>query len=180
MSSVNGGTARSANDVFVWGIQAEVGGFPTSYIPTAAASANRVLETTSLPAVTAVASTGSVALTFIPEYTGSPGLADALVTGGSAGRYLYLSNNNFIGWDGTNNPTLLAGWVLNTPKRGASSWTGSTYTLFNVTDSTTTVGTFDGTMETSAINLGEAGFGLVGVGGVIKQVCIDPSPLRCR
>lgn len=43
-SSVNGGTARSANDVLVWGCQCEIGGRVSPYIPTAGATVTRGAE----------------------------------------------------------------------------------------------------------------------------------------
>jgi hypothetical protein len=62
------GVDNTLTEVLVWGAQAEVGSYPTSYIPTYGASATRLKDTGSLDMITAGITTGWTSATLFIEY----------------------------------------------------------------------------------------------------------------
>lgn len=176
-------TGQGAKDFFAWGAQAEVGAFASSYIVTTAAAVTRATETATFPAVTSVASAGSGAATVVALDTGAAG-GHGILHMASTGALLYAKTTPAMAaYDGTTEVTRATTWSTQ-PHRYASSWTGSTLTVFDVTAGTSTAGAFDGAMGTTNICIGSGtggtACGASALDGVVKAVCLDPSPTRCR
>lgn len=184
-SAANGGTTRPQQTVYLWGFQLESTSYATSYIPTTTAAGVRAVDLLTFANPGGVASTGCAAATFTPEYTGTVGpAASALLTGGTAGRYLYTFGTSSAGvrvFDGTNDlATGVSNHTTGQSRRYLSTWTGATMTLKNVTDVSTVSGTFGGTMSTSTLEIGAAGWSGVGLAGIVSRVQLDPSVGRCQ
>jgi hypothetical protein len=177
----NGGTLRSAADVLVWGAQGEIGSYSTSYIPTTTVAVTRAVDaaaTFASPSLASLASTGSAAGTVMPLAAGT--LAGGIVIMDTAGRPLYFNGSTARIYDGVTETQVANGAAALTPKRYWSSWTGSTQTVNNTTDGTSTSGAFDGTMTTTG-PLAVCASATIGGGDFYcRGVCLDPSPTRCR
>lgn len=176
-----GSQASDTGTLFVEACQHEVSApFPSSYADTDGSAAARGVEvaTFALP-VAMNASTGSHALTFVPEWStplGSP----YVLTYDTAARMIYDNTGDSIGlWDGTNDTQNATTFTAGTPKRIWTSYTGTTATANDGTDTAT--GTFDGTMGTGPLTTISVCNGVaVRSFGVCKRVCADPVVSRCR
>jgi hypothetical protein len=125
-SADNGLIARSANDVLLWGAQAEQATFPTSYIPTVAAAVTRDPDLTHWASTMATSSSVCTSATVQVPTLGAlqAGAAQmvpmpsAAATGASS-PYVYAFASSFSG---------TALWVDSSGSSGApGSWTGSGY-----------------------------------------------------
>lgn len=174
-----GGGAQSAADVFLWGAQIEAGSFATSYIATTGAGVARETEAASVEVTAGIVNAaGSVAATVnIPNAAGG-----MLNFANSTYRPLYAAGvDNLRMFDGTTVLTA-ASLAASTVTRVWSSWTGATMTVTNATTGIGNTGAFDGDMMNAKTTM-EIGTGTTGAGpinSVIKQVCLDSSPTRCR
>lgn len=87
-SSQNGGVARSRSEMYVWGFQGEETFFPTSYIPTVAASATRNGElagfAVSVPTTAGVCTAASVQVPSTDAFVGGAGLWAPQLSSGTA------------------------------------------------------------------------------------------------
>lgn len=169
--------------LYVEGCQHEVAAaFPSSYIATTSASATRAAEAPTFPLAagtvnTAGSTAGTVINPMVPTSTGG------MVTFAAANRPLRVDSNAGMGFstrDGPNEVFRLGGCSAGTACRGYSFWSASTQTIGTPTGETS--GTFDGDMMAgaTAIEIGNNAGGGGALQGVIKQVCVDPSPSRCR
>ncbi len=173
-SSENGGIARPEQTLYLW--QADETGTDscTSPIVTTGTTATRAAETATFPDVT-LTTAGSAAATI--SSTGSGGV----VSEGNVARFIYTAGSVLRIFDGAT----VVGVTMTTltpmvKHRVWSSWTGSTMTINDTTDALTNSGTFDGDMA-SAVAVEIGALAAVGaLNGVIKQVCLDPSPTVCR
>lgn len=176
----NGGVARGQQTVYLWQADETAGAACGPPILTTGTAATRATETATFAAVAGIESAGSAAATIVAGFSADAGDSHGFLYGGTAGRYLYQSAQSVRVFDGTNEvvaaPSPFAPGEI---RRFWSSWTGSTLTVTNATDSVTASGTFDGTMETSTLVLGSIGASNT-LNGTIKQVCVDPSPTVCR
>lgn len=162
--------------LFVEGCQHEVSAaYPSSYIATAGVSATRAAERAIFPNPgAAVLTSGSAAATVATDST-----LFGMVCLDNAGRLLYRNTTARI-YDGTTEVAVAAGTLsASVPKRFASDWGGSTENVRNITDGTSASGSFDGTMAFSNFDVGFNCTTGAAVDGVIKQVCLDPSRVRC-
>lgn len=180
MSSVNGGTARGAADVFVWGIQAELGAFASSYIPTTTAAVIRQADVLTGALPSAPGATGSAAFTFTPEWSGTAGGGPMVYFGGNA-RALYGTGGFARSYDGSLNPAVSMGATANTAKRYWSSWsTANGWVVRNATDATQatsafTVGTWSTTTTITILSPSVSD-----AYGLVSALCYDSSESRCR
>lgn len=186
LTRINGGTTRSANNVYLWGVQSEAAGIISSYIPTAGTSAARAAETSSIPLVLSNA-TGSIAATLVPETNLTTSTWDdhALATVSTAGPTYKL----IMEWRRLAGAALVYG-VTGTVSRASTGLTalGENRISFywNGTDGTVTTpegssgsGTFT-TAATTLLEVGSASGAFFQAHGVVKKICVDPSPSRCR
>jgi len=177
---------NSGDSIVVDFAQDEDSAWPTLPILTTVASATRAAQTLTFAGVARVASTGCAAVTFMPHFTGTVGPNASYLTGGTSGRYLYQVGTSGAGvrvFDGTNDlATGTSNHTAGQERRYRSTWTGATMTLTNVTDVSSTSGTFSGTMSTGTLEIGSAaGWGAgVEVAGLIKGIQLDPSVGRCQ
>lgn len=177
---------NSGDSIIVDFAQDEDSAWPTLPILTTAASATRAAQTLTFAGVASVANAGCAAVTFMPHWTGAVGPTTGYLTGGTAGRYLYQLGTSAAGvrvYDGVNDlSTGTSNHTAGQERRYRSTWTGSTMTLTNVTDTGTVSGAFSGTMSTGTLEIGAAAgwAGGVEVAGVLKGIQLDPSTTRCQ
>jgi hypothetical protein len=129
-----------------------------------------------------VDTTGCVAATVTPLWSGSSGPPNPLIVGTNASRYLYLRSAGFNQWasfDATTDITLADAWTGFTSFRAVSTWSGATHVLRNVTRGTSTSGAFDGTMGAPAFSIGsDATLGQID--GIVSRVQLDPGIEVCQ
>lgn len=192
-----GTSAPDTGDMDFWGAQYEDGdpgasfarSEMTSYIPTTSASVVRATDLNSFAntVIPAISVQGSTAATVAPLFTmnGQSRAGGIVMNANAGGRYLYLRNNSTTAlavYDGATETATTDGATINVFKRYWSSWTGSTQTITNATDSATNSGTFDGLMQVTGVLRIGCDPAQVGspIQGVVKKVCLDHSPTRCR
>lgn len=186
---VAGAPTRSANDVFVWGAQCEGGAITTSYIATAGASVARARDVAfvTLPSpIDQGAGVYSAAVTAsVPDAITTDWQAYVLQ---NAGLTLYHAMFNAAG--SNLRCESFNGTVVQATTTRKGGFVNKRISCFN--DGVNEQGVYDGVAMTSnagtrvaqtavtKLYLGcdaTAGFEL---NGVIKQVCLDPNPTRCR
>lgn len=177
-----GSQASDTGTLFVEACEHEVSApFPSSYVDTDGSAAARAVEVGSFALPVAMnASTGSHAVTFVPEWSTSSPASPYLLVYDSSARMAYDNGGDSIGlYDGVNDTQNSTTFTAGTPKRIWTSYTGVTATANDGADTTT--GTFDGTMGAAALS---TFFVCNGAGvrafGVCKRVCGDPDTSRCR
>lgn len=179
------GSSRPANDVLVWQGQDESGAYSTSAIVTTTATVARSAETASVILPVAMnPSIGSHAASFMPEWGLAAEPVDAFILAYDASAEVLFTEspgpNRLCTYDGTNQICVNSTpWSTSSFVRTWSSYAASTQTVNN---GSTITGAFDGTMGLAALStlyLGNRGGGFQ-IDGVMKQICADPSPARCR
>jgi hypothetical protein len=194
LSSLNGGTTRSAQTPTLWGFQAEAGSYCSSYIATTTASAARVADLADLPIALPTLTGLSVADSIITPSDLSALGGSVLVgtlgdgtPGGAAGSTDYFtgqySGGNFWNFThGVGTPTTNAGAALSAgAHRYAVFHTGTL--LNNCIDGVCgagNAGTFSSPTTFTRFRIGAFAAATNNMGGITKRVCIDRDPLRCR
>jgi len=152
-------TGDGVSGVWIAGLQAEIGSFPSSYIPTVAAAVTRNADSLTFPTASNVSGTVGTAyvtadLNYAIPFTHQPMLSAA----SSRILYKHPTADKISNYDGTN---LLSGVSLSasTTYKLASAWGGSSKSL--VADGGTVYsGAFDGDMSlTTNLNIGTNMFG---------------------
>lgn len=166
--------------LFVEGCQHELSApFASSYIATAGASATRAAEVARF-SVAMSQTSGSHAVTVVPEWSTGSGSAYALLTYDSSARMAYgNADSNVRIYDGTTEVSNATTYTAGTAKRIWSSYGGASMSVNDGAD--TASGAFDGTMGAGALTTLSVcnGIGLFGF-SVCKRVCADLSEPRCR
>lgn len=165
-----GGPAES---VYIWQADCQAGTTLSPPIKTAGTSATRVAESATV-VWPPVATIGSTAATII----GAGGIIEA--TGSGARPLNGAIPGSLSSFDSTANAGPVAISRIATQARGFASWAASVLTVG--VGLTTATAAFDGSMgangEAMALGGTTGASGLLN--GVIKQVCVDSSPTRCR
>ena len=181
-----GGTSRAAVDVLISGTQCETGPYATSYIPTTTVAVARAAD--GVPSFSVVwpatAGSASMAATRAGYPVNNPPSAWA-VNLGNAGEYFALYEVSAVVGQATN-----AGSVQRTAtaaghslpnSRLATFQSGTTVSLIVDGVLTSTTAGVASSWTPNNINIGNwAGNPTYWPDSVIKQVCVDPSPSRCR
>lgn len=186
-ATYTGASNTGAGDFHVWGAQVELGTHPTAYVPTSGASASRGSgDNLATTLATAAGAQGSFAATYIPRHAASfpSGITNGGPIGwlGGNGRLMYNNSSaNFWSYDGTNNPSLGAGYVYMTPKRYCSRWsTAGGWVLKNVTDGTSTSSAFNsGTFNSASTTLTFNAVGGFNTAGYLYDICFSRDTLEC-
>lgn len=194
LTTFNGGTSRSAADVFIWGAQLEQGNFVSSYVATTSAAVARTAETATLPAAfpSSMPTTGSMASTTVWPFTITGTGETAPLTLSTAGpTYQHISDYrpSVQGW--TQYFTVAGSFSFGTGSgmtplvdtRVSGAWNASNVNSCRFNNG---VG---GCNDSGAAGVSLSTATLVEIGtysasaqvfGVVKKVCADPSYSRCR
>lgn len=189
-SGQNGGVARNALDASIWGFQGEESLYPTSYIPTGAATATRAAEAMKVNGSAFPAAAYSKAVSITTEWAtaSAPTLPGLLLgeVGVASGTDLFMvggavRNQNCSGSCTSitsGSQTVVAGTayrVAADSSGGQSSiyWNGSSILGPSALTAaaapwSTTTGIADNTVGVNHLD------------GIISRICIDPDPSRCR
>lgn len=185
-----GSVVADTGTIYVWGCQHESNTsstqpYLTSYIPTTTAAATRIASSVSwsgvlsTPINSSVVSQGSTSATYILQ--GSPTKVGGTFSYiGGAGRLLYWASGLLGCYDGANVGGRASGATAFIARRAASSWSGSTMTVFDVTGGLSTSSAFDGAMGNDGVFMTGYSPATLALGGVIKQVCLSSNPSTCR
>ena len=187
LTRINGGTTRSANNVYIWGAQTEAGGIVSSYVATAGASATRATETSSF-SVSLANTSGSIAASLTPGTNMSTATDNdhapvTLSVAGPAYRVIMdwrVTQQSVTGYATAGAVVHSAGVHLTAlaDNRMILYWTTTTPTAGLGVSETT--GTWTTPGATTLIEIGGASGSFYQVNAVVKKVCVDPNPTRCR
>ena len=180
-----GSVVADTGTLGVWGFNHESSkDFASSYISATTVAVTRAVDSSLLFSVMppGALSAGSVAMTFIPGWTKIPAfthLVSHLVFDAN-GQPLETPNGTDIRmFDGVTEPSRATTYTAGAATRLYSFWQGASMTVSDTAG--TTSGAFDGTMgATNQIEIGSRNAGASPVDGVVKLVCVDPDPGRCR
>ncbi len=153
-------TTTSTQCVYAWGAQAEVGAFPTSYIPTAGTTVARSTDEITTTLSQGIASRGcmSASVTYGATYPAAGGTDSWLNLGGQSHLQTY-SATNVRATDGTNQPTITIASMLNGTTAARAHWSAATG--FNVTSGATT--------NSTAFTGSASGTNVLTIGGLVES-----------
>lgn len=177
-----GGGGLGAEDFFVWGAQTEISNIATSYIKTVAAAVSRDNDLGTFPAPSGITAAGSVAATRV----GDVGLAGnevyqyLLGSNGAAQFYGFFSASTKTAIDDGTNQAFGNSVYTSAPARFSAFWGTGIHTI-GPDGAQYDNATFTGSMSfgSGTLRVGTNAASLY-ANGVIKQLCLDPSPSRCR
>lgn len=180
-----GGAAMPAADVFLWGGQMEnTATYPTSYIATTSATVTRALEAASFPGVTLGPNISYAATAIFPIGSGSTNPVPLHVHQ-SATVYAVMYHNATklranlrAGSDNVSDSTGVITANVETRVAAYSDGTNKAVCLNATCEASAAALTF--TTASYVPYLGSFGGGSDWLDGVVKRVCVDPSPSRCR
>jgi len=162
-------TGSGAAAIYVWGAQCEVGAFPTSYIPTTAATVTRnadVAQITSFPWFNATA--GSFVAVFdAASITQTTSIIGSALSSGAA--IMYSSIGDIKTFDGTTGAATTGSYAINTTAKGGLTYSASGRTVM-LNGNLGGIGTVAGNLQTvTSIVLG-SGFGANYLNGHIQSI----------
>lgn len=177
LTNMNGGTTRSANDVFVWGAQCEAGAYATSYIPTTSAAVTRNAELASVALSPSTVATGSMAISVQLMTTATQGVYVASAGASfQQGLITFGGHRAYVGAVSLVGPLVALGAGQ---RRLAEWWNGSSTNL--ILDGASTAGAAGTPAATDTLRIGnyDATAGTIEP-GIYSRACYDPDPTRCR
>jgi hypothetical protein len=178
-SNLNGNVSRSANDVLITQAQCELGAFATSYMPTTNAPATRLAEATYLVVSISSDVSGSMAATYVSNLGSAENAIVSLSASGGSYRRL-LDNVAGVGLRLYAPTSSVTATTAGTGTHRVSAfWEGSGSSATVIGGSTAT-GSINSGPNQAEVELGSYSHGANPINGVVKLVCIDPSPSRCR
>ncbi len=178
-SLYNGGVARSASDVYVWGAQCEAGAYATSYIPTVAAMVTRAAEAASFTLANAIGPSGCLAAS---ETWGSSAVGAvnfvSLQTGADNWT-LYRTNNTTAGYQvvATVSAPTVAAMGVTTHRSVFRDATGTRTAWWDASSVTAPAVSVGGGMSTLYVGAGPAAG--TPSNGITSRAQVDPAATRC-
>lgn len=177
------GIARGAQDVFFWGVQGEQSDSATSYIATAGAAATRALDNGYFAA--SAMPNGSMAATLVRTSSSTSSSGEITWTGVSIGasydRLMMFVASATSGrlYGASGSVSIVAtGPLANVPIRMSADWTSTAANLYFA--SLTNAGALNVPGADTRFYIGNYNDVNGNANGVIKNVCLDPLPTRCR
>lgn len=184
---------KSAVDVLVWGAQCESGAYASSYIPTTSAAVARAVDVGSVALTAAPGmNVSSLAATIVPIWSTAHSIGSPIIThyrNGATDRYHhYSAASSGTSWSCNPNNDAVGYFLSGAAAKVLTAWTPYRSYCMNSTNAT---GAFDGvSMSASSnftgtftgptfIDLGHV-VSVNQIDGVLKQVCFDSNPSRCR
>lgn len=180
-AAYTGATNTGAADVYLWGVQMEVGAYASSYIPTTSAAATRNAETATFTVSPSVGPNFSLAATTQwPSAAAFPTTMVSFGTSGASVISLYKWTDTAAGYNfagvGTN-PAVPA--MGTTPRRSVGADASGTRSAYWDGSSVSAPASSLGSAQ-SLVSIGTSGTGTVQADGIVSRICLDPSPTRCR
>lgn len=184
-SSDNGGTARPAQSVYLWGGQYEAGARVSPYIKTAGAAATRATESATFSVASAGATKASIAATLV-----TPRVAKTTATG--LIWYKTDTTDDYVRAHIDSSSKLVCNFRIGGADSTRTSTGSATLGVENRVvcyyDTTNKADCLNGTCETTAatltlpsyttVRLGATGTGSE-LNGVVKKVCVDNTATGC-
>jgi len=192
---INAGVSNAATRLYLWGAQCEAGAYATSYIPTGAGTATRVVESAAFNTPLPAGNVGSIAASVNSVWSSNTnGSGFPLAVASSTSATTAGPDLLFLNSPGSNGTTWrciagnAAGGLFNTPdvalgsgpqRRGwcesgatvTGEWNGTAMTASAATSGTFNAGAY--------LHVGQIGGGYQ-IDGIVSRICRDPSPSRCR
>ena len=190
MTAYNGGTARNASNVAIWGAQCEAGAYATSYIPTTSAAAARSADDARF-VLTSPPTLGNFSIAanaWTPSTTPVMRVHGALLREPDDG-VNFIDSYQAIGsfqaqFASTSGLTTFADGATSTQLRAASYFDGTNVgACINSSCTTAAKGLFSVANFTGslAVRIGSYSAANGNIDGVASRVCFEPNlPTRCR
>ena len=180
-AAYTGATNTGAADVYLWGVQMEVGAYATSYVPTTSAAVTRNAETATFTVSPAVGP--SLSLAANGQWGSTAASAVTFVTLGTSGANefsLYRWADTAAGYNfggvGTT-PTVASMGTTSHRTVGADN-AGARSAFFDGVSVTAPAGSLAGAQ--TLISVGTSGAGAAQANGIVSRICLDSNPTRCR